>query len=136
MKCELHVAAIMRSKSGLYLLNRRPATKTRWPNLWANVGGRVEIPETPEDAVRREVMEEIGLEMIDIPAISLRTYQFDGGVGIKYVFAGLDDFDTIENEDGLFMWMSYGFICKLAHHNQTVPLLLEDHVDAEEFFQF
>lgn len=135
MNCELHVAAIIRSKNGLYLLNKRPATKNRWPNLWANIGGRVEIPETPDDAVRREVREEIGLHLAG-PAIPIRTYRFDGGTGIKYLFTGLDEFEPIQNDDGLFTWLSIDELRMLALNRETVPLLFEDHEEAEKLFPF
>jgi len=54
---------IWRPGGGL-LLQRRSANKDTWPGLWASsVGGHVDSGERPEDAVYRELQEELGLRL-------------------------------------------------------------------------
>lgn len=57
----LSVDAVVRTPEGIVLVRRR------YPPLgWALPGGFVEIGETVEEAVRREVKEEVGLEITDL----------------------------------------------------------------------
>lgn len=46
---------------GEVLLGLRAAWKSAWPGAWDCIGGHLEPGETPEDALIREVREEVGL---------------------------------------------------------------------------
>lgn len=61
------VAAVIRDDSGRVLLTRR-LEGTHMGGLWEFPGGKVEAGEAPEDALRRELAEEIGTKAeIDDP---------------------------------------------------------------------
>lgn len=71
----------------LYLRDNKPTIP--FPNHWDLIGGHVEEGETPEQALVREVKEELGLE--------LRDYKFyrrfecltgDAYENIKYIYTG------------------------------------------------
>lgn len=70
----LTVLAALRDMSGRYLITKRVMTKGWAPGWWEISGGGVQSGETSEQAVRREVYEETGL---DISA-------FDGGYSFTY----------------------------------------------------
>ena len=56
------VAVILRRKDELLLCHRSPGR--RWfPDVWDFAGGHVEPGERPEDALAREVAEELGVEL-------------------------------------------------------------------------
>jgi len=57
----LVVAAFLRDSQGRILLARRPPGKVR-AGLWEFPGGKVHAGESPEEALRRELREELGLE--------------------------------------------------------------------------
>ncbi len=60
------VAALVRNEAGDYLLCRMPEDRGVFPGQWGLPGGGVEPGETLEQALRREVREEVGLEIGEI----------------------------------------------------------------------
>lgn len=56
----LVTAAILIRKDGTVLLAQRPEGKT-FAGLWEFPGGKVEVPESPEAALVRELDEELGI---------------------------------------------------------------------------
>lgn len=65
---EFAAAIIVNGADELLLLRRSPHT-LRWPGKWGIAGGGVEAGETPEQGLRRELLEEMG------PDIRMRTLQ-------------------------------------------------------------
>lgn len=73
-------AIIKRNTDGRILITKRTATKKKWPNKWTVPGGQLEDSDflgtptkinnqwyhTLENAVRREVREEVGIEIDNI----------------------------------------------------------------------
>lgn len=58
---EFAAAIIVNRADELLLLRRSPLT-LRWPGTWGIAGGGMEDGETPEQALRRELREELGLD--------------------------------------------------------------------------
>ena len=57
----LPVVAGVLIKDGKTLLGQRPEHKSL-PGLWEFPGGKIELGETPEQALRRELKEELAIE--------------------------------------------------------------------------
>jgi NAD+ diphosphatase len=67
-------------------------------NRYALVAGFVEIGETLEDAVRREVMEEVGLHVKNIRYYKSQPWAFSGSL-LSGFFADLDGDDTVRVDE-------------------------------------
>ena len=50
---------------GKVLMQKRTPNMKRNPNKWAKTGGQVDAGETPEQAIKREVKEELGIDIED-----------------------------------------------------------------------
>lgn len=59
------VAAIIENNNGEILLIKRNS-QMDYPNCWEDVGGRLKQSETPEEGLRREILEETSIEDIEI----------------------------------------------------------------------
>lgn len=60
-----HVSAWIMNYNGEILLQQRALDKKKNPGKWAKTGGHVSAGETCEESIKREVYEEIGLEVHD-----------------------------------------------------------------------
>jgi isopentenyl-diphosphate delta-isomerase len=68
--CHRHVSAWIINDKGKILMQRRAYEKKKNPGKWAKTGGHVDSNESPEESIRREIYEEIGL---DIPEENINT---------------------------------------------------------------
>lgn len=75
----LHVAAVaLVDDQGRVLLARRPAGKAM-AGLWEFPGGKVEEDETPEEALLRELVEELGITILpaDLTLAATAAHDYD-----------------------------------------------------------
>lgn len=54
-------AAVIRKESGFWMVRRGPTLKE--PGMWEFPGGKIEPGETAESALRRELQEELGIDV-------------------------------------------------------------------------
>jgi 8-oxo-dGTP pyrophosphatase MutT (NUDIX family) len=91
---------IVTEDGGLLLHHRDDKPEIPNPDCWAGFGGAVEDGETVEDAVRREVSEETGLQIAD-PIFLTEAVDHEGDgrtVSLFYIVGGVrpDDIDLHE----------------------------------------
>jgi 8-oxo-dGTP pyrophosphatase MutT (NUDIX family) len=59
------IAAAVLVRDGRVLLGHRHPLRKNYPDCWDIVGGHIEPGESPSDAVRRECLEELGIDIDD-----------------------------------------------------------------------
>ena len=74
----IQVTAAILVNDGMLLIAKRRAT-ARLPNLWDLPGGKVEPDETPEECLKRELIEEIGIGVSVKEQVGTSTYTYDFG---------------------------------------------------------
>ena len=103
-----HVAvAILKNNNGEFLLASRPAGKP-WAGWWEFPGGKIESNETKRDALKRELQEELEME-----------------VKIEYFFG------KSNHDYGSFQIELFGYVCSLVNYSGK----LIDH-DAYKWVDF
>jgi 8-oxo-dGTP diphosphatase len=71
MVAQIQIAVAALVRDGLVLLGHRHPSRRWYPDCWDLVGGHVEAGELPDQAVRRECLEELGVHVHDSVPISM-----------------------------------------------------------------
>ncbi|MET9314719.1 NUDIX domain-containing protein [Kribbella sp. NPDC003505] len=83
MVARIQIATAVLVREGLVLLAHRTPLREAYPDCWGFVGGHVEPGESPDQAVRRECLEEVGVQIhdplpipmtVDNPALDMRGF--------------------------------------------------------------
>jgi len=85
-------AFIFDKKGNLFLMK-----SFKWPGVYMIPGGHVELGESMEDALKREVREEVGLDIEDVKLINTQEAIFPPGFSRKKHFIFLDFFCRCKN---------------------------------------
>jgi nucleoside triphosphatase len=105
------VGALIFNREGKALLVK----SDKWRDKYCVPGGHIELGETMEDALRREVKEETGLDIYDVEFALMQEFIFDGAFYEQRHFIFLDfvcKTDASENEVVLnfesqeYVWVS------------------------------
>lgn len=71
------VAAVIANESGKYLITQRRGSAVL-PGLWEFPGGRVETGESDEAALKREVRERLGVDVVVKARMARRHHEYEG----------------------------------------------------------
>ena len=98
-------AAVIGGPDGRILVCSRPAG-THMAGKWEFPGGKIEPGETAETCIRREIREELGMEIAVGPVLTVMEHDY----GVKYVrvtffLAVSDDAPTAKDHQG-FRWVT------------------------------
>jgi 8-oxo-dGTP diphosphatase len=117
------VAAII-ERDGAILVGQRTEQQSH-PLKWEFPGGKVEPAERPEDALARELEEELGIRAAEGEEIARYFYQYPGKNPIELIFLRVNRFEG-EPENRIFRelrWQSKGALRDLDFLEGDRPFL-------------
>ena len=125
-------ALIFNDKSQVFLMK-----SPKWDNLYSVPGGRVELGETRAEALKREVLEETGLEIFDEKLFTLHDAVFPKEfhkrkhfVMINYLAKPRKEDVNLDEKEGIeFVWMNPNLALKELKLVQYTRRALEDYVN-------
>jgi 8-oxo-dGTP diphosphatase len=118
------VAAIFQNKKGEILLIQRPKDKPM-AGLWEFPGGKIEPGEIPEEALVRELNEEIALTPVTYKPLSFVSHAYDSFhiVLLPYLVTHwIGDFDLLEHQQG-YMWVTPNDMHKFSKPTASQKLI-------------
>lgn len=122
------VGAVIFNPDGKLLLCK----SDKWNNQYVIPGGHIELGEKMEEALRREIREETGLEVYDITLISLKESVFSDTFHEKKNFIFIDftcktdSYEVILNDEAQeYRWIKLSDIDHYDLGGFTRPLLTE-----------
>lgn len=93
---------IILEQDGKFLLGKRSEWKAKAPGYWCPISGHIEASETEEQAVVREAMEELGIEVRPLIKIA-STPTHDGTVMLHWwkteIISGIPKINNNENSE-------------------------------------
>ncbi len=110
------------------------------PNMWSLIGGGIEKGESPIKAVKREIKEEINIDIYDIKEIaSKKTIISKEGIDHKvigYLFLGktnISDIDKIKIYEG--QKVAFWSLDEILELENLVPIVREFIIKHKKFLQ-
>ncbi len=117
------VCLVLQNEQGEILATRRPKNKPQG-GLWEFPGGKVESGETPEQALRREIMEELQIELGTLFPLESSTCRYDFGQVLLIPFFHTTQTPTITLSEHLeARWLRLEALGSLDWAPADVPIV-------------
>jgi 8-oxo-dGTP diphosphatase len=120
----VHVAVALMLLEGCVLMGERKPGKI-YPLHWEFPGGKIEVGETARDALRRELLEELGIEVTDAEMYFSETATYSNGVtyAISYFLVREWDREIVNLEFNRVEWISEALLPTLLHLSGNKAIL-------------
>lgn len=123
------VGAVFTSENSVLAFRRSPERSAG--GRWEFPGGKVEPDESPEDALQRELLEELGLRVTVGPLIDRSsTLVGENTIDLACYYVGSDDVPSTSSDHDKIIWQPYDKILDLDWAEPDLPtieLLLKSH---------
>lgn len=114
-------------RDGKIFIAKRAKTKKNFPDRYELVGGHLDAGEQPEEALKREIREEIAMEVTVGQPVGAFTFTVGGvfEVEIAYLCYPVDDTDPTLNpaDHSESNWIGQGEIDKFEKEDEETELL-------------
>lgn len=97
--------AVVTDQDGDVLLLLRGTTAPQYPDCWGLPGGKVEVGEEPDVAMRRELLEETGIDATDMEHVGIQ-YHPGARCSVYHVRCAGRPTVKLNYEHVLFEWVS------------------------------
>ena len=119
-KVELTVLCLIQDGKRVLLQNR---IKEDWKG-YTLPGGHVESGESFVDAVKREMREETGLDIINPKLVGIKQFPIDGGRYIVFLFKAVEfTGELISSEEGQMEWIDRSRLSEIEAVNDLEELI-------------
>jgi 8-oxo-dGTP diphosphatase len=138
-----YTICFIQRKDKILMLNRHSFPQM---GVWNGVGGKLDAGETPEECVKREVLEETGILLDKVTSKGIVTWDKGSGSGMYAFLAVVTDdfqFQTPKNmAEGILDWKTLDWLTHpenrgvAAHVKQFLPKMIHDphHYEFQCFF--
>ncbi|MFZ4632304.1 MAG: NUDIX domain-containing protein [Patescibacteria group bacterium] len=110
MKYKIAVKGIIKREGGEILIVKRSEKDLLLPAIWETIGGGMDENDlTPQEALKREILEEVGLEVRVREPFNIFTFTNNEGemkVGITFICDYLSGKVTLSEEHSEFAWIN------------------------------
>ena len=127
------VDALIINSEGKILIGKRADTKNKFPGLWEINGGGKKAGETSEEAVVREVQEELGIDLDIKDAKLLKTVKNEFKFKDIWVFnvnLGIDELNFNDGEVSEARWVTYE---EFANYREKEILIDFNNLSIEDY---
>jgi 8-oxo-dGTP diphosphatase len=124
MQFNLAVKGIIQKEDKILVL-KRSVSDNHKPGAWETVGGGMDEPASPQEALRREIQEETGLEVEVKEPFNVFTFTKDTGefmVGITFICNYSSGEVALSNEHSEYRWIKP----EDFKHLSSVPSLYDE----------
>jgi 8-oxo-dGTP diphosphatase len=123
MRSHLHVTCAIIQRHGYILAARRSETMSM-PLKWEFPGGKIQAGETPEECLRRELLEELGVKARVGQALPPSTHRYPDFTITLYPFlCVLDSGDLTPHEHEEIAWMKPQDLLRLDWADADRPVV-------------
>jgi 8-oxo-dGTP diphosphatase len=119
----IHVACAIIERQGLVLAAQRSADMSL-PLKWEFPGGKIEQGESPEECLRRELSEEMSVNISVGKRLPLFSHQYPAFAVTLYPFiCSIDSGEILLNEHAAIAWLSHDELHNLDWAEADLPII-------------
>lgn len=123
VKKHIHVTCAIIERAGRVLATQRSAAMSM-PHKWEFPGGKIDPGETPEECLRRELLEEIGIQARIGRSLPASTHQYPTFTITLHPFiCTIEEGEIVLHEHEALLWLEPGELLCLDWAEADIPVL-------------